>query len=78
VPPNIRWFRGALLRLAFNRRTAGVAGILLLAPAVLLMQRDYAWETWATDGVGLILGATGAALLWMAISGRKPDWTDTD
>ena len=46
--------------------------------AVWLFLGDYRWETPVTDGLQLILGATGAALLFAGIGGRRPDWIDPE
>ena len=70
--------RGWFLRLALNRPLSVVLGLLLLTPAVWLFVGDYRWETPITDGLQLILGATGAALLFAGIGGRRPDWIDPD
>ena len=70
--------RGALLRLALHRVTAVVAGLVLLLPAVALTVGDFAFESWVTDGVTLIAGGTGAALLLTSVAGRRPDWVDPD
>jgi hypothetical protein len=74
--PQGKRLRGWLLRLVLKRGVSIVLGIVLLAPAVWLLAGDYKWETAATDGLGLILGATGAALLLTGIGGRRPDWID--
>ena len=68
--------RGWLLRLVLNRTVSIVLGLILLTPAAWLFLGDYRWETPATDGLTLILGATGAALLSAGIGGRRPDWID--
>lgn len=70
--------RGWLLRLVLNRTASIVLGLALLGPAAWMSLGDYRWETPATDGVGLILGATGAALVLAGASGRRPDWIDPD
>jgi hypothetical protein len=75
-PVNGKRLRGWFLRLALNRPLSVCLGLLLLAPAVWLFFGDYRWETPVTDGVQLILGATGAALLFAGIGGRRPDWID--
>jgi hypothetical protein len=66
--------RGILLRIAFRRSVAIIAGAALIVPAAVLWAGDYRWESWATDGIGLVLGATGAALMLAGMSGRRPDW----
>lgn len=68
--------RGWLLRAVLRRTTAVALGAALLAPAVLLWWHDYAWESWLTDGLTLVVGATGAALLLAGLGGRRPDWVE--
>jgi hypothetical protein len=72
--PRARRLRGVLLRLVLNRRIAIAAGTALASPAIVLLVNDFSWETGATDGFALVALATGIALLWSGISGRKPDW----
>jgi hypothetical protein len=71
-----RRLRGLFIRLVLNRKVSIAAGLLLLVPAVWLFAGDYAWETPVTDGLQLILGATGVALLVAGAGGRRPDWID--
>lgn len=59
-----------------RRPVALGVGAVLLAPALLLMIGDYAWESWVSDGLALVLGGTGAALVLVGIGGRRPDWID--
>jgi hypothetical protein len=59
-----------------NRTLSIVLGLILLAPAVWVWLGGYRWETPVTDGLGLLFGATGAALLFAGIGGRRPDWID--
>jgi hypothetical protein len=47
---------------------------MLLAPAVWLRIQDLSWENSVTDGLGLILGATGLAFILAGAGGRRPDW----
>jgi hypothetical protein len=68
--------RGWLLRLVLKRPVATVLGLVLVAPSVWLLMQDLPWETAVTDGLGLIVGATGAAFLAAGIGGRRPDWID--
>ena len=74
----MRRARGALIRLAQRRTPALVAGFVLLAPAMTVAVGDYRWESWVTDGLGLIAGATGAALVLAGLAGRRADWIDPD
>ena len=73
-----RRVRGTLLRLVMHRATAVVAGAVLLVPAVALMVGEFTFENWVTDGLTLIAGGTGAALLLTGVVGRRPDWVDPD
>lgn len=72
-----RW-RGSLLRLALKRPAALTLGAVLVAPSLWLLVREFPWETPVTDGLGLVLGATGVAFLLTGIGGRRPDWVDPD
>ena len=67
-----------LLRLALRRGPALVVGLLLLTPATVVTVGDYGWETWLTDGLALVGGATGAALVVTGLTGRRADWIDPD
>jgi len=71
----LRRARGTLLRLIRKRPLAIVVGAALAAPAAWIEfgSRDVAW--WV-DGLSIVLGATGAALLWTGVTGVKPDWID--
>lgn len=68
--------RGAVLRLAHARLAATMSGLALAGSSALLLVVDFAWESWFTDGLGLVLGATGVALIAMGLGGRQPDWID--
>lgn len=78
MTPTGKRVRGWFIRLALNRKASIVLGLILLAPALWLRVAEYRWETAATDGIGLILGATGTALLLAGIGGRRPDWIDRE
>jgi len=71
-----RRVRGWLIRLVLNRMLSVVLGIVLLAPAVWLWLGSYRWESAVTDGLGLVLGATGSALVLAGIGGKRPDWIE--
>ena len=75
---SLRRARGALLRVALRRTPALVCGLVLLVPATVIAVGDYGWESWVTDGLGLIGGATGAALFVTWLAGRRADWIDPD
>ena len=71
-----RRLRGWLIRLILNRPLSSALGIIFLAPAIWLWLGNHRWETPIADGLGLVLGATGLALVIAGIGGRKPDWID--
>jgi hypothetical protein len=59
-----------------NRPVAIATGAAISSPGVVLLVKDYAWETGATDGLALVALATGIALVWAGVTGRRPDWID--
>jgi hypothetical protein len=67
--------RGMLLRLARRRLMSTIAGLVLLLPAAWLEFSGCCGAAWI-DGLALVLGATGAAFLWTALTGIRPDWID--
>lgn len=73
---HLKRLRGSLLRFILNRPAAITLGLILVAPALCLLTQDLPWENPATDGMGLILGATGVAFLLAGLGGRRPDWID--
>jgi hypothetical protein len=71
----LRRARGALLRLARRRALSIAAGVVLLVP-VAWVALDGRLAGWWVDGLSVILGATGAALIWSGLTGPRPDWVD--
>jgi hypothetical protein len=72
----LRRARGAILRLARRRPLALLAGAAMLTPALWLRLDGPGF--WWTDGLSLLLGATGAALIWAGLTGPTPDWTEPE
>ena len=73
--PLMRRVRGAALRLVRRRGLALAFGLLLAAPAAWV-QIAGRFDAWWIEGLSLVCGATGIALLWTAVTGLKPDWTE--
>ena len=67
--------RGAVLRLVRRRTFSIVVGLLLVLPAAWLRLGGQV-DAWWIEGVSLVLGATGVALLLTGLTGPKPDWID--
>jgi hypothetical protein len=57
---------------------AVIVGATLVTGSAVLVLGDFLWESWLTDGLGLVLGGTGIALVMIGISGQRPDWIDPD
>jgi len=64
-----------LLRLARRRLTSTITGLVLVVPAAWLNYSGCCGATWI-NGLSLVLGATGVAFLWTALTGVRPDWID--
>jgi hypothetical protein len=73
--PGLRRVRGIVLRLVRRRGLAVTLGLALAVPAAWIefFGRGSAW--WL-EGVTLVVGATGVALLWTGLTGVRPDWID--
>lgn len=74
------WYRrarGIVLRLVRAPVTAVATGVALAAASGCLLTFDLTWESWVTDGLGLVLGGTGVALIVAGLGGRRPDWIDS-
>jgi len=74
--PLFRRVRGAILRLAHAPISAAIVGAAFVSASAALLLFEFTWESWVSDGVGLVLGGTGAALVVIAITGRRPDWIE--
>jgi hypothetical protein len=70
----LRRARGVVLRLV-RRRPAAIAVGALLTSAAVWMERG-GLNGWWVDGLSLVLGATGAAVLWTGLTGVRPDWEE--
>ena len=71
----MRRARGLLLRLVRRRRTVIVFGLLLITPAAWVHLGNASVPAWF-EGVSLVLGATGVALVWTGVTGARPDWVE--
>jgi len=72
-----RRVRGALLRLVRRRALSAALGFALAAPAAWV-QFSGRFGVWWMEGLSLVAGATGLALIWAGIAGLGPDWTDDE
>ena len=73
----LRRTRGAVLRLVRRRGVAVVIGAALAVPAAWV-EFSGRFEAWWIDGLALVVGATGVAILWTGLAGARPDWVDDD
>ena len=73
---SLKRLRGSLLRFLLKRPAAITLGLVLTIPAAWLLVQDLPWESPVTDGIGLVVGATGAAFLLAGLGGRRPDWIE--
>jgi len=74
----LKRLRGSLLRFVLKRPAAITLGLMMVAPSLWLLILELPWETPVTDGIGLIVGATGIAFLLAGIGGRRPDWIEPE
>jgi len=72
----VRRARGILLRLTRRRAPATVAGLALAAPAAWVEWSGRV-DAWWAEGLALVLGATGIALVYVGLTGVRPDWVET-
>lgn len=75
MSPLIRRARGVVLRLVRRRALSIAVGLLLVLPAAWVQVLG-PFDAWWIEGVSLVVGATGVALLWTGLTGPKRDWMD--
>jgi hypothetical protein len=71
----LRRVRGIILRLVRQRALAIVVGLALALPAAWV-EFNGRYGAWWVDGLALVAGATGLAILWTGLTGAAPDWID--
>jgi hypothetical protein len=67
--------RGMILRLVRRRALAMLVGLALALPAGWV-EFSGRYGAWWVEGLALVVGATGLAILWTGLTGPSPDWTD--
>jgi hypothetical protein len=75
MAPFIPRIRGVVLRLVRRRRLAIFVGAALAVPAAWV-ELSGRFDSWWIEGLALIVGATGIAILWTGLTGIGPDWTE--
>ena len=66
--------RGSLLRLVRRRALSMSIGAALAVPSAWVQFRGT--DLWWLEGLSLVVGATGLALLWFGLTGPSPDWIE--
>jgi hypothetical protein len=72
---HVRRARGILLRFVRRRAAAIALGVALVAPAAWI-EFASSHDAWWMDGLALVLGATGLALVWAGLTGPRADWIE--
>lgn len=72
---SMRRARGAILRLARHRTGSIALGLAMAVPAAWVELAGRI-DSWWLEGLSLIIGATGVALVWTGLTGISPDWID--
>lgn len=72
----LRRLRGVVVRLAQSRVAALTAGSLLALPGAALTLGAFPGLPSFAAGIGLVLVATGAAFILIALMGHRPDWIE--
>ncbi len=70
-----RRLRGSLLRLTRRRAPAILVGLALLIPSAVV-EFSGRFDAWWVNGLSLVGGATGVALIWVGLTGQSPDWIE--
>jgi hypothetical protein len=52
-----------------------ILGLLFIGLAAWIQFRGR-FDAWWVEGVSLVAGATGVALVWNGLTGTKPDWIE--
>jgi hypothetical protein len=71
----LRRWRGVILRLARRRALAVIVGAALVAPGAWI-ELSGRFDAWWINGLALVCGATGTALVWIGFTGASPDWVE--
>ena len=71
----LRRGRGLLLRFVRRRALAVGVGLALTLPAAWV-ELSGRVDHWWMEGLALVVGATGLALVWTGLTGVSPDWVD--
>jgi len=71
----LRRLRGVILRLVRRRALAIAVGLALALPAAWV-ELSGRFDAWWVEGLALVVGATGIAILWTGVTGAAPDWVD--
>jgi hypothetical protein len=66
-----------MLRFVRRRAAAIVVGSVLVVAAGWIETSPRAGAWWL-EGLALVAGATGVAILWTGIAGVAPDWTEPE
>jgi hypothetical protein len=71
----LRRGRGLLLRFVRRRALAVAVGLALALPAAWI-ELSGRFDEWWIEGLALVAGATGLALIWTGVTGISPDWVE--
>jgi hypothetical protein len=66
-----------MLRFMRRRVPAIIAGVVLIAAAGWI-ETSPRVNVWWLEGLALVAGATGVAILWTGLAGVTPDWREPD